>query len=108
ELGYCLMKFHFKQGIIVSAYIWACIGLLIYLHSRKLITPGDFAFVITINFKIIDYLFDLSHQLREVITDWGKIDQALLLLELPVEIQDKPGASTLKVTKGRIVFDKVK
>jgi ATP-binding cassette subfamily B protein len=60
-----------------------------------------------VNFRIVDKLFELSHQLRDFITNWGSVDQALTLLKEAPEIQDAPSAGELVVNKGKIVFDNV-
>jgi ATP-binding cassette subfamily B protein len=52
-------------------------------------------------------LFELSHQLRDFITNWGSVEQALTLLKDATEIQDAPSAGELVVNKGKIVFDNV-
>ncbi len=105
--GYFLMKFYAIQGSIFSFYAISFLIFLVHLHSHKLITAGDFALVFMINFKIVDRMFELSHHLRDFITNWGSVDQALTLLEDAPEIQDKPTATVLNGNKGQIVFDKV-
>ncbi|MFN7038996.1 MAG: ABC transporter ATP-binding protein [Alphaproteobacteria bacterium] len=106
--GKFLTKFYLIQGVIFSIYIVTCLLGLIYLHSRNIITSGDFAFVFFLNFKIVDNLYALSHELRDFIINWSAIDEALKILELPIEVEDKPNALNLVVNKGKIVFDKVK
>jgi ATP-binding cassette subfamily B protein len=105
--GTFLMHFYILQGIMVSIYTFGFVAGLIYLNSRNLITPGDFALVFMLNFKVGEKLFNLSHMLRDFITNWGTVDQALKLLDEPIEIDDKPDAKELIVTKGEIVFSQV-
>jgi ATP-binding cassette subfamily B protein len=105
--GFFLMRFYILQGIIISIYTFAFIAGLIYLHAQGLLTPGDFALVFMLNFKIGEKLYDLSHQLREFVASWGTVDQAIAMLDLPIEIQDMPGAKDLVVRKGEIVFSQV-
>ncbi len=108
EQGCFLMNFYLTQGIIVTIYTFAFLLFLIHLQNQKLITPGDFALVFMLNFRMFDKLSELSHQLRDFITNWGAVDQALTLLEDAPEIQDAPTATTLNVSLGQIIFDKVK
>ena len=106
--GYFLMKFYSLQGAVFSVYTIGFLLFLVHLHNRNVISPGDFALVFMVNFRIVDKLFELSHQLRDFITNWGAVDQALTLLKEAPEIQDAPNAGTLAVTHGQIVFDNVK
>lgn len=105
--GYFLMNFYIIQGVVVSIYTLGFVIFLIYLQKRNLVTPGDFALVFMLNFKTLEKLHDLSHQLREFVTNWGTVDQALRILDLPIEIEDKPHAKELEVTHGEIVFQNV-
>ncbi len=107
DSGYLLMTFYSIQGAIMSIYTIGFLLFLIYLLKQKIITAGDFALVFMVNFKVFDKLFELSHQLRDFITNWGSVDQALTLLKDEPEIQDAPSAGELVVNKGKIVFDNV-
>jgi ATP-binding cassette subfamily B protein len=53
-------------------------------------------------------MFEMATRIRDFITGWGTVNQALKLLELPVEIQDKPNAEQLSVTRGEITFEHVR
>ena len=105
--GYFLMKFYVLQGAVFSAYTIGFLLFLVHLHNCNVISPGDFALVFMVNFRIVGKLFELSHQLRDFITNWGSVDQALTLLKEAPEIQDAPSAGELVVNKGKIVFDNV-
>ena len=101
--GYFLMKFYVLQGAVFSAYTIGFLLFLVHLHNCNVISPGDFALVFMVNFRIVGKLFELSHQLRDFITNWGSVDQALTLLKEAPEIQDAPSAGELVVNKGKIV-----
>lgn len=103
-----LTKLYFYLGLAFSIYIIGCMVFLIFLYRSHVITPGDFVFVFSINYKIIDQLFFATHTLRDFVTNWGTVDQAIKILDIVPEIQDKPGARALSVTRGDIVFNKVK
>lgn len=105
--GYFLMNLYAIQGSIFSIYAISFVIFLVYLHSQKLITAGDFALVFMINFKIVDIMFEMSQNLRDFIPNWGAVDEALKLIEKAPEIQDAPNAPDLNVTQGQIIFDKV-
>ncbi|MGV8948949.1 MAG: ABC transporter ATP-binding protein [Candidatus Paracaedibacter sp.] len=105
--GYFLMKFYIIQGTIISIYAIGFVMGLIYLHAQSLVTAGDFALVFMLNVNITQKLFELSHVLREFIPNWGTVDQALKLLDLPIEIKDAPDAKPLVVHQGEITFAQV-
>lgn len=106
--GYSLMNLYIVLGTMTSIYIIGFLIFLIHLQNKNIVTPGDFALVLMLNFRIFDKLFNFSHMLRDFITNWGAVDQALKILEDEPEIQDVENASELIVHKGKITFDKVK
>lgn len=105
--GRFLMNFYTVQGCINSIYTFSFIFLLIFLKKNSLISAGNFALVFMLNLSIADKLFELSHQLRDFITYWGTVDQALAILDVAPEIQDITGAKKLSVEKGEINFKNV-
>lgn len=105
--GIYFLKSYRVLGLAFSIYIVSCLIALIYFHNQNLITPGDFAFVFAINHRIVDQLFILTHTFREFVTNWGTVTQALKILDLPIEIQDKPDAKPIVIKKGEITFDSV-
>ncbi|MSO13384.1 putative ABC transporter ATP-binding protein [Rickettsiales endosymbiont of Trichoplax sp. H2] len=107
QQGYFLMKFYVIQGVIVSIYTIGFLIGLIYLHREGIISPGDFALVFMLNFTLFTNLYNLSYNLQEFIINCGTVNQALKILELPKEVQDKPDATKLVLTKGEIEFSNV-
>ncbi|MCX5921757.1 MAG: ABC transporter ATP-binding protein [Candidatus Dependentiae bacterium] len=102
-----LLKFYSVQGISFALYQTICLLLLIRLYGQGSVTPGDFALILSINMWIIDSLWHMSENVRTVNEQWGAVDQALKTFYVPLEIQDKPNATSLGVSKGEIVFDAV-
>jgi ATP-binding cassette subfamily B protein len=106
--AYYLLKCYFGMGMAFWFYIIGCLIFLIHLHKENAITPGDFAFVFSINYNIIDQLFYSTHTLRDFITNWGSVDNALVTLEEIIpNVRDKKNASVLKVVEGGIEFSNV-
>jgi ATP-binding cassette subfamily B protein len=102
------LKFYGVQGFSFGVYQTICLALLIYLYGQNQVTAGDFALILTINFWIMDGLWQMSDQMRMFSDGWGKADQALETFNKPIKILDKPAAKPLVIKKGEIVFDKVK
>jgi len=72
------------------------------------ITLGDFALVLAISSSIVDFLWNLTKEISDFSKFFGKIKQALRTLIVIPDIQDKPKAKALQVTKGEIVFDNIR
>lgn len=104
--GIFLVKFFTLHGLTFSLYFACCIALLIWLYSQNLVTLGDFLLIFTINNWIITDMWAATNQMRNFLEEIGTIDQALTMLNEPLEIKD--GVEELKVTHGEITFEKVK
>lgn len=103
-----LRTYFMFQGTLFSIYIMACMCGMIYLSQHNLITSGDFALVFMLNFEIVNRLFQVTATIKNFITNLGTVDQSLAILENEPDILDKPGADTLKIDNGKIVFEAVK
>lgn len=108
--GRFLVFLYLKMGLMANLYIISCLFILLFLYKNDMATLGDFAFVFTINFNIVDKLFILSHVLRNFVSEYGTFKQAISILGFPVVVKDKSDAVELRAeTKDgtEIVFDKV-
>jgi len=106
--GFFITWLYAFLNIFTSLYILGFIAFLIFGYQKGQISPGDFALVFMINFNIMDTMYHLSQILRDFVSNWGAVDQALLLLEEIPDIVDKPAALPLEVSKAEIVFESVK
>lgn len=92
------LKFYSVQSCLASAY---SIGLVIFLITGHLadknITPGDFAFVVMLNFNIISNVFMTLQKAKTFVADLKSIDQAVKLLENVDGVHDIDTASDLIV-----------
>lgn len=105
----CLyMKSYFtRQGIMFSLYILGCLYFMVHLAKHGVISPGDFALIFMINVEVVNGLFQLATMMNNFMSDWGAVEQALVILENNPDIQDQPNASALKLQQGQITFDNV-
>nr|WP_263478683.1 ABC transporter ATP-binding protein [Candidatus Wolbachia massiliensis] len=76
-------------------------------REQELITAGDFAFVMTVNIAIANFLWMIAKDFSQFSKSWGRITQALRTITSISEIQDQPDAVDLIVKEGEITFDKV-
>lgn len=101
-------NYFMTQGVICSIYFILCTFFMLHLSKLGRIMPGDFALVFMLNTAIADWIFQLTHILRNFINNWNSVAQALSLFANPSEILDKPNATALHCTHGQITFDNVK
>lgn len=72
------------------------------------ITVGDFALILTLNISIITCLWSLSDDISKLADLLGNIEQGIRIAYAPQDIKDVEGALPLLITRGEIVFDRVK
>jgi ATP-binding cassette subfamily B protein len=83
------------------------IYFLIEKWQQGIITPGDFAFIITLSFNNMLSVWRIGFIIPNFFRDVGVCKQSLKLLNIPHEVKDIPNASSIKVTKGEIIFNRV-
>ena len=104
--GWFLLRYHFLEGIAFSVYNSLCIVLLVYLYEKDLVTLGDFAMITAINMQIIDWLWQMSNEIRTFSENWGATSEALKIIYAPIDIKDIK-SNKLIVQKGEITFQNV-
>ena len=104
--GIFLVKFFTLHGLTFALYFTGCIALLIWLYSQNRVTLGDFLMIFTINNWIIHIMWMTANQMRTFLEELGTVDQALSILEEPLQIKD--GTNEIQVEKGEITFENVK
>jgi ATP-binding cassette subfamily B protein len=105
--GWFFIKLFNIQGASFIIYQLFCLYLLVVGFKNKIISPGDFALVLTLNISILDFLKSLSKDINTFSDLGANVVQGLSVINSTIEIKDKPDATPLQVTEGKIVFDKV-
>jgi len=92
-----------------SFIIMQILNLYFLVKGREqgLITAGDFAFVITVNIAIANFLWMIAKDFSQFYKSWGRITQALRTVTAVPEIQGQPNAADLVIKKGEIIFNQV-
>jgi ATP-binding cassette subfamily B protein len=80
---------------------------LIKGRGQGSITAGDFAFVMTVNIAIANFLWMIAKDFSQFSKSWGRITQALRTITVIPEIQNQLDAVDLVVKKGEITFNQV-
>lgn len=101
------MKIFAFQGISFVIYQAICLTWLITGFKRGIVTPGDFALVLTLNFSTIQILWSFSRDLIKFSESLSYVMQGLNIILTPIEIQDTSNAKPLIVQQGEITFDHV-
>lgn len=83
------------------------VALLIRGWVLGYITSGDFVFIFYTSFNLLIGVWHLSMELPSIFREIGVARQALSLITEPYTVQNKPQARDLKISQGRVVFEKV-
>jgi len=104
--GFILNKFYISSGLISSCYFIACFIFLVWLYSKNKITVGDFILIFTINNFLHNLIQDSIKQIRNFLEEVSVVRNALEVIQKPISIKDHK--KDLVVSKGEIIFDRVK
>jgi ABC-type transport system involved in Fe-S cluster assembly fused permease/ATPase subunit len=95
------------QAVIISVGLVAVMLMAGGAVTTAKMTVGDFAAVNTYLLQLYIPLFTLGFAYREVKLSLVSMEAMFDLLNVPKEIKDQPGASSLTVKGGDIVFENV-
>lgn len=105
------IKKDFKLSIIGGIwYVSMLFSLLLYMiHLRRVgaVTTGDFMFVMTVTYFLVDNIWILVSQVSDFASKMGDFKSSFAVLQTPQDLIDKPDAQELKVTKGEIIFQDI-
>ena len=102
-----MLKFNIIQGLSITTLLGFMLYTLIKLIAAKTITIGDFGLILTLSIEVAWNVWWLTENAYSMINAFGNCKQAINSLFVPLEIEDKPMASALRVVSGRIVFHNV-
>ncbi len=95
------------QGLMIALMMASALYFLIDLHLKNLITPGDFALILGLSMEVAHMTWYTMSRVDEFNDAVGKCRQCLSSLLIKPTLIDKPDASELSVTEGKIVFNSV-
>jgi len=108
KTNYSLAFLNFGQSLLITAGLVAVMVMAAIGVQKGTLTVGDFVMVNAYMIQItvpLNFLGTVYREIRQALVDMG---QMFGLLEQPAEITDKPGATELKVTGGRVTLDDVR
>ena len=95
------------NNLALFAMRGAVIGLALVFWARGQAGPGDIAFVLTAFFVLQGYLRDLGRDISNLQRSVNDLEELVALHAEPLGVEDRPGAGPIRVSRGRIVFDRV-
>lgn len=100
-LRICLGQLTFWVGCIIINW------LMFYLWLNNQLTTGEATQIFNTTWSVIMMLWISGTEIPRVIQSVGLAKQALTVMCDPEDLNDKPSATPLNVTKGEIIFDDV-
>lgn len=107
DMLWTILKLRIIQDTLIVMLVASMLFGLIYLHTKGLVTYGDFTFILMTTVSIFQSVWWVSKQLVLLAEETGKAKQALTILNVPHEIIEAPSAKPLILTDGKIEFKKV-
>jgi ATP-binding cassette subfamily B protein len=107
KTSYSLAFLNFGQSFLITGGLVAVMVMAAVAVQAGTLTVGDFVMVNAYMIQItmpLNFLGTVYREIRQALVDMGEMFD---LLEQPPEVTDAPGAPALKVTGGRIEFDRV-
>jgi len=95
------------QGISQTIMLGVMMYLLVDLRQQGLVSPGDFALILTLSVEVGFIAWWTMEQIDHFNDTVGKCNQSLKALLLPLDLIDAPDAKDIIITKGEIQFDHV-
>ena len=111
QKDYAWIKYELKMAYVgISLYATMLISLFIFMiHLRRIgvITTGDFVFVMTVTYFVVDNIWILVSEIGDFIGKMGDFKSSFSILERPQSKIDKHNAKKLKIIKGNINFKNI-
>jgi ATP-binding cassette, subfamily B, bacterial len=108
---YAWVKYELKMAFVgIAFYTTMLISLLIFMiHLRRVsaITTGDFVFVMTVTFFVVDNIWKLVSEVGDFTSKMGDFKSSFSILKTPNNSIDKADSRDLKITEGNIIFSNI-
>ncbi|MDP1707225.1 MAG: ABC transporter ATP-binding protein [bacterium] len=95
-------------GLVATFIEIGLLGGTAYLWTKGLLTVGDFVLVQIYIIGLLNRVWGIGRNMRQLHDAFTEATEMLDIMELPHGIQDVADASELKVTDGAIVFENVR
>lgn len=95
------------QGLLALGIELLLLSGAVVLWQRGLVTVGDFVLIQVYIFGLVDRIWNIGRNMRQLYDAFADATEMLDILELPHAIQNVPAAPALKIHAGAISFDTV-
>jgi ATP-binding cassette, subfamily B, bacterial len=95
------------QAVLLAALRGCVLGLALWLWASGRASAGDITFVLTAFFILQGYLREVGMHIRNLQKSVNDMEELVWLHDQPLGIEDVPGAKPIRITEGRIEFDRV-
>ena len=95
------------QGFLCIIIEFVLMGGTIYYWNLGLATVGDLVFVQTYVLGLINGVWGVGNSMQQLYDVFADADEMVAIMEEVPTVQDKPGAATLDIDAGSIVFSNV-
>lgn len=96
------------QGLFALGIELTLLFVAVLLWRRGMLTVGDFVLIQVYVLALMDRVWGIGRNMRQLYEAFADATEMLDILELPQGIQDVSGAGSLRVSKGAIEFDQVR
>ncbi len=95
------------QGALMVALEFSLFYVAIRLWNRGFLTVGGFVLIQIYLLQLLHRLWGFGRIIRDLYRYLADAEEMVEVLNAPHAVQDKPGATTLRVRAGEIIFDDV-
>ena len=95
------------QTMILYLMLQTLIGLAVWKWYTGVFSPGDVSYTMTSAFIVMGYVRDIGSQIRQMQRALNDIEDVIHFDQAILDIRDKPDATPLKITEGRIEYNHV-
>lgn len=95
------------QGFLMVAIEFVIMYFAVKLWLAKSITIGDIVLIQSYIFLLFNNLWDFGRTIRNLYERLADADEMTEILDTPIEVKDKRGAKSIKITRGKVEFNSV-
>ncbi|HXF89871.1 MAG TPA: ABC transporter ATP-binding protein [Xanthobacteraceae bacterium] len=100
--------FSLTLSLINAAMVTGTGALALYLWSRGVIDVGSVAMALPMSWQLLSMSGWVAWQVTNIFENIGVVQEGMMTIAQPIRLTDRPDAKKLVVTRGEIVFDKVR
>ncbi len=100
--------FSLTLALINASMVTGTGALALYLWSRGVIDVGSVAMALPMSWQLLSMSGWVAWQVTNIFENIGVVQEGMMTIAQPIRLTDRPDAKKLVVTRGEIIFDKVR